>query len=99
MAFLNQVSNQANIVCSKKNKKTVFPDHVIDALMELNMESYVASIASVTPMEGPKEAGKKPAMTNHRDRILERLNESEGLRRPFGRSRGRKDKDNGMTQD
>ena len=32
MAFLNHVANQSNLICSQKNKKTVFPDHVIDAL-------------------------------------------------------------------
>ena len=41
------------------------------------MENYVANIAAA----GTSDA-KKSKLSNHRDQILERLNESEGIRRP-----------------
>jgi len=53
MAFLNHVANQSNVICSQKNKKTVFPDHVIDALKTMNMQTYLAKIA--LPKSTPKQ--------------------------------------------
>ena len=67
MAFLNHVANQSNVICSQKNKKTVFPDHVIDALkvrylnfelpdinwQTMNMQTYLAKIAM--PKSTPKQ--------------------------------------------
>ena len=33
MTFLNTLAAKSNIVCGQKNKKTVCPDHVIDAMV------------------------------------------------------------------
>ena len=33
MTFLNTLAAKANNVCGAKNKKTVCPDHVIDAMV------------------------------------------------------------------
>ena len=33
MTFLNTLAAKANNVCGEKNKKTVCPDHVIDAMV------------------------------------------------------------------
>lgn len=57
------------------------------------MQSYTVSIAGLS-------AKTKLSETAIRDKIMQRLTEAEGIRRPFGKSRNRnRDNDNGMTQD
>ena len=41
MTFLTSLSAKANNVCGAKNKKTVCPDHVIDAMVVSAIEKQV----------------------------------------------------------
>ena len=40
MTFLTSLSAKANNVCGAKNKKTVCPDHVIDAMIVSSANKY-----------------------------------------------------------
>ena len=40
MTFLNTLAAKANNVCGAKNKKTVCPDHVIDAMVVSVSEDF-----------------------------------------------------------
>ena len=40
MTFLTSLSAKANNVCGAKNKKTVCPDHVIDAMIVSSSNKY-----------------------------------------------------------
>jgi histone H3/H4 len=44
MHFLNYLSDTSNNVCNKEGKKTITPTHVVQALRELKMNSYVGQI-------------------------------------------------------
>lgn len=46
MTFLNNLSAKANNVCGEKNKKTVCPDHVIDAMVEMHLNEYFAKMTN-----------------------------------------------------
>jgi hypothetical protein len=46
MTFLTSLSAKANNVCGAKNKKTVCPDHVIDAMIEMHLNQYFAKMAN-----------------------------------------------------
>lgn len=46
MSFLNALAAKANNVCGAKNKKTVCPDHVIDAMVEMHLDHYLAKMAN-----------------------------------------------------
>jgi histone H3/H4 len=44
MHFLNYLSDTSNNVCNKEGKKTITPTHVVHALKELKMHSYISEI-------------------------------------------------------
>lgn len=46
MTFLNTLAAKSNNVCAAKNKKTVCPDHVIDAMVEMNLSPYFAKMTN-----------------------------------------------------
>jgi len=39
--YVRLISSQANEVCTKENKKTILPEHVIRSLAELEFTAYV----------------------------------------------------------
>jgi len=55
------------------------------------MQSYTVGIAGLP-------AKSKLSESAIRDKVMQRLNEAESIRRPFGKNRNRhRDTDNGMT--
>lgn len=48
MTFLNTLAAKSNIVCGQRNKKTVCPDHVIDAMVEMQLTQYLGQMADPT---------------------------------------------------
>jgi len=61
MHFLMQLSEEANEFCNKQSKKTVCPDHVLDALSKMNLERYFPKLAGLE-----KEQLAKAAATGKR---------------------------------
>ncbi|EDV26829.1 Protein Dr1 [Trichoplax sp. H2] len=62
--FVHMVSSESNSICSQKNKKTIFPEHVIEALKNLGFEGYVGELKKVlgdlkTEKEERKKCSKK----------------------------------------
>ena len=45
--FIHLVSSEANEVCKQRAKKTIAPEHIIDALKSLGFTSYVQDVQSV----------------------------------------------------
>eukprot|EP00899_Mesostigma_viride_P014713 jgi/Mesvir1/23242/Mv09243-RA.1 len=43
--FINLVSSEANEVCSKEEKRTIAPEHVLKALQELGFHEYVEEVS------------------------------------------------------
>jgi len=62
------------------------------------MQSYFAKIAVPDGTAKYMAAFNKLSDKAQREKIMQRLNEAEGLRRPFGRSKSRGREENGMTQ-
>ena len=62
--FILLLSSQSNEICEKRNKKTILPEHVIDALQELGFSDYVTDVQEVlsdykTQASSRKKGGKK----------------------------------------
>lgn len=47
MHFLMHISEQANDFCNAQNKKTVCPDHVLDALNKMNLSRIYPKLAAI----------------------------------------------------
>ncbi|WFD30462.1 negative cofactor 2 transcription regulator complex subunit ncb2 [Malassezia sp. CBS 17886] len=45
--FIHLVSSEANEACEKDSKKTIAPDHVVKALVELGFEKYTGEVQDV----------------------------------------------------
>ena len=45
--FILLLSSQSNEICEKRQKKTILPEHVIEALRELGFSSYVPDVQDV----------------------------------------------------
>ncbi|CAK8674297.1 protein Dr1-like [Clavelina lepadiformis] len=45
--FIHLVSSEANDICNKNTKKTIMPEHVLEALSGLGFESYVPECQEV----------------------------------------------------
>ena len=45
--FILLLSSQSNEICEKRQKKTILPEHVIEALQELGFGSYVPEVEDV----------------------------------------------------
>ncbi|XP_046859494.1 protein Dr1-like [Xenia sp. Carnegie-2017] len=45
--FIHLVSSEANEVCKQRAKKTIAPEHIIDALKSLGFTSYIQEVESV----------------------------------------------------
>jgi len=45
--FIHVLSSEANEVCTKENKKTIAPDHILKALKGLGFETYVDEVSKV----------------------------------------------------
>eukprot|EP00116_Pleurobrachia_bachei_P013972 sb/3474234/ len=45
--FIMLLSSHSNEICEKKNKKTILPEHVIEALRELGFGDYVPEVNDV----------------------------------------------------
>ncbi|PVV02668.1 hypothetical protein BB560_002874 [Smittium megazygosporum] len=54
--FIHLVASEANEICEKDSKKTIAPEHVLDALKELGFESYIKEV--------------KEAYSSHRQQLL-----------------------------
>ena len=44
MHFLNYLADTSNNVCNAEGKKTITPSHVVRALQELKMNSYIIDL-------------------------------------------------------
>ncbi|CAI7847559.1 unnamed protein product, partial [Closterium sp. NIES-53] len=42
--FINLISSEANEICSKEDKRTIAPEHVLQALESLGFSSYLAEV-------------------------------------------------------
>lgn len=51
MHFLSHLAEQSNEFCSAQNKKTVCPDHVLDALTKMNLTRYFPKLAALDEEE------------------------------------------------
>lgn len=45
--FIHLVSSEANEACEKDSKKTIAPDHVVKALVDLGFEKYTREVQDV----------------------------------------------------
>jgi len=45
--FILLLSSQSNEICEKRQKKTILPEHVIEALQELGFSTYVPEVKDV----------------------------------------------------
>ena len=45
--FLHLISSESNEVCEKDSKKTIAPEHVIQALKDLGFEKYVDGVEDI----------------------------------------------------
>ena len=45
--FIHLVSSEANETCEKESKKTIAPDHVVKALVDLGFEKYTHEVRDV----------------------------------------------------
>eukprot|EP00897_Mesotaenium_endlicherianum_P010113 jgi/Mesen1/912/ME001169S00143 len=62
--FINLISSEANEVCSKEDKKTIAPEHVLEALKLLGFGSFVTEVQAAyeqhksDTLESPRAGGK-----------------------------------------
>ena len=61
------------------------------------MQAYFAKIAVPEGTAKQLAAFNKLADKAQREKVMQRLTEAEGVRRPFGRNKARGREDNGMT--
>ncbi|KAL9940271.1 hypothetical protein V8E36_000976 [Tilletia maclaganii] len=45
--FINLVSSESNEICEKGSKKTIAPEHVVQALKDLGFESFIKHVQDV----------------------------------------------------
>lgn len=84
MHFLNYLSDTSNNVCNKEGKKTITPTHVVQALKELKMQSYITEILKMENTDAVGEGSSN-------DDDMQSLNASmSGAKSGRGRGRGLK---------
>jgi len=82
MHFLNYLSDTSNNVCNKEGKKTITPTHVVQALKELKMQSYITEILKMEKTDAVGEGSSN-------DDDMQSLNASmSGAKGGRGRGRG-----------
>jgi len=60
--FIHLVSSEANDVCTKDNKKTIAPEHILKALQDLGFSDFVSEVSEVYEKH-KVEASEKPKGT------------------------------------
>lgn len=55
MGFINHLSDTANNICNEKDKKTITPEHAIQAMRHLNLDAYAFEILGLKPPKGQKK--------------------------------------------
>ncbi|CAI5943699.1 unnamed protein product [Closterium sp. NIES-65] len=62
--FINLISSEANEMCSKEDKRTIAPEHVLQALESLGFSSYLAEVQAAydqhksETLESPRALGR-----------------------------------------
>lgn len=70
LEFINLISSEANDICSKGDKKTIAPEHVIEALQSLGFSSYLSEVQAAyeqhraESLESPRATSRWPAKNN-----------------------------------
>ena len=55
MGFLNHLGDTANDFCNDKNKKTITPEHTVQAMRALGLDTYLQQILGLPkPKAGTK---------------------------------------------
>ncbi|CAI7828411.1 unnamed protein product [Closterium sp. NIES-54] len=64
LEFINLISSEANEICSKEDKRTIAPEHVLQALESLGFSSYLAEVQAAydqhksETLESPRALGR-----------------------------------------
>ncbi|CAI5947196.1 unnamed protein product [Closterium sp. NIES-64] len=64
LEFINLISSEANEMCSKEDKRTIAPEHVLQALESLGFSSYLAEVQAAydqhksETLESPRALGR-----------------------------------------
>eukprot|EP00245_Coleochaete_scutata_P014610 TRINITY_DN629_c0_g1_i1.p2 TRINITY_DN629_c0_g1~~TRINITY_DN629_c0_g1_i1.p2 ORF type:complete len:147 (-),score=44.78 TRINITY_DN629_c0_g1_i1:292-732(-) len=58
--FINLLSSEANEICSKEEKKTIAPEHVLKALTTLGFDEYISEV------QAAYDDHKQETATTHR---------------------------------
>lgn len=46
LEFIHLIASESNEICEKSNKKTISPEHVLEALKNLSFDSYIDDVQS-----------------------------------------------------
>eukprot|EP01100_Stratorugosa_tubuloviscum_P000471 TRINITY_DN1106_c3_g1_i1.p1 TRINITY_DN1106_c3_g1~~TRINITY_DN1106_c3_g1_i1.p1 ORF type:complete len:133 (-),score=57.54 TRINITY_DN1106_c3_g1_i1:155-553(-) len=45
--FIHMISSEANEICNKENKRTITPEHILDALKSLDFNHYLPEVQAI----------------------------------------------------
>ena len=69
--FIHLMASESNEICEKSNKKTISPEHVIEALRTLGFEAYIEEVEA--------EYREHQASSRSKDRVKSSKLEASGL--------------------
>lgn len=61
--FIHLLASEANELCGKQSKKTITPDHIINALESLGFSSYVSEVKGVLTEHKKQAKSRRKAST------------------------------------
>jgi len=70
LQFVMTMSAKANVICSTNNKKTICPEHVLEALSDSKLTQILAPV-----LDAPTFS--KLSFNKQKELVLEKLNASE----------------------
>lgn len=79
--FIHLVSSEANEACEKDSKKTIAPNHVVKALVDLGFEKYTREVQDVLQDHKQHQKVRPPTYPGTRTQVVSLRNERHVRRR------------------
>eukprot|EP00301_Raphidiophrys_heterophryoidea_P018462 c3449_g1_i2.p1 GENE.c3449_g1_i2~~c3449_g1_i2.p1 ORF type:complete len:210 (-),score=61.05 c3449_g1_i2:25-600(-) len=91
--FVTMLTQECSDICEKSNKKTISPEHVIEALTLLEFEEYVADVSGVHHKQAAAQTNERHKRKRNDLSALSAEAATEQQRRLFDNARTRYEQD------
>ncbi|KAG8938946.1 negative cofactor 2 transcription regulator complex subunit ncb2 [Tulasnella sp. 408] len=74
--FIHLISSESNEICEKESKKTISPEHVVQALKVLGFEGYVEEVEEVLKDHKQQVKVPTPILKSDREKKVSKFEQS-----------------------